>query len=272
MPDSFRACFINLDRHTSRRTYMEDKAATLGLRMTRIRAVDALSDPLPQEYIPRKYTNPRWSLNSLEQAIFASHRKAWKFAADANLPVIVMEDDLLMSDDFVKVVEAIAREKADFDILRLNTSVQSLLFGPPSALGASICVRRLHQTAADAGCYMLPASSAQRLLQGSQQFCNTLDDFIFTPRRNWRVYQLCEPIASQVVHHTNESSDWRKKGIVVSERLDNAQAYTKERAPVSFRIVKEARKLQVKMRLAFLSALSRGEQRIENRLRSDRRD
>ncbi|WP_060604224.1 glycosyltransferase family 25 protein [Aureimonas altamirensis] len=98
------AVFINLDRAQERRAFMEAQAAALGLPLHRLPAVEAGSiDDATRAALGRSWERP---LSAPELACFLSHRAAWQRAVDADAPLLVLEDDAVLSPRLPQVLRA----------------------------------------------------------------------------------------------------------------------------------------------------------------------
>ena len=99
------AVFINLDRASERRAFMERQAASLGLSLRRLPAVEAGSiDDATRATLGRSWERP---LSAPELACFLSHRAAWQRAVDTDAPLLVLEDDAVLSPRLPRVLRAI---------------------------------------------------------------------------------------------------------------------------------------------------------------------
>ncbi|MCM2502094.1 glycosyltransferase family 25 protein [Aureimonas altamirensis] len=98
------AVYINLDRAVERRAFMETQATALGLSLRRLPAVEAGSiDDATCATLGRSWERP---LSRAELACFLSHRAAWQRAADAGMPLLVLEDDAVLSPRIPQVLRA----------------------------------------------------------------------------------------------------------------------------------------------------------------------
>lgn len=246
--------FINLDREVDRCALMLRSATNLGLRFDRISACDlaTLSTKPPNEYLPFKFSNERWALRPFETAVFESHRKAWKAFLSTDNPFgVIMEDDILFSRNFADEMNAITGSGFDFDVLKINHSIQTRRMGPPQVLAGGLSVRMIYENIADAGCYMLTRKAAEALLSQSQTYSSHLDDFVFSPDRNLKTFQLIPPNCAQLIYFDSEH---QAPNISISTRLKIKENIPK--GPLTFRIWKELRRLTKRSRIRLRSSLN----------------
>jgi len=108
-----RAIFINLDRASDRRQWVESQAATLGFALERHAAVDGASLMPPE--------GGHISAGAL--ACFHSHREAWKLVASGDEPyAAIFEDDVHLSSDLPRFLSDASWIPADADIVHLGRS------------------------------------------------------------------------------------------------------------------------------------------------------
>ncbi len=178
-----KAYLINLDRATERRTYMSEELSRLWPELTveRTLAVDIKSPDWtpPPEYQPGRWRSDRWSLAPSDIEIFCSHMDAWARIAAGPGPGLVLEDDLLFSDQFRRSVEAIVSNPRA-GVVRLDGLATPLLLGPPEPVGDSVAVSALHSLAPSAAAYLIWPDSASALLT-EVRIERTVDDFLFDP-------------------------------------------------------------------------------------------
>ena len=138
---------INMARNTTR---MEHAAAALervGLAFTRFEAVDGRA--LPSEELARIYdpianlTRARHPMVEPEIGCYLSHLAIWeRITAGKADGAIILEDDFICADDFAHVLEAVAHDQGDWDILKLFSARkgQKLLDARPFSAGREIAV------------------------------------------------------------------------------------------------------------------------------------
>jgi glycosyl transferase, family 25 len=162
-----RAVFINLDRASERRAFMEGQGARLGLALERVRAVET-GDISPEV---EAQLNGRWErrLSAPELGCFLSHHGLWREIAAGAGPVLVLEDDAVLSRRIGAALPVLTGfEGADF--LNLE-SFDRKRFAARRAqdLGDGIAVRRMYRDKSGSAAYLLWPSGARKLVERTQR-------------------------------------------------------------------------------------------------------
>ncbi|ESW59845.1 MAG: hypothetical protein Q27BPR15_15175 [Rhodobacter sp. CACIA14H1] len=249
--------FINLEQDQSRRSLMQRSASRLGLTFQRVSAFDLqrLGKEPTQHAKSTGYRNERWGLRPFEIAVFESHRRAWSIflQSDAEL-CVVMEDDLLFAEFFRDAIDAAAKVGDRFDIVKINHSVQPRLMGRPKSISNGHILRPILENVSDAGCYLLTRHAAKVLLQRSQGYSSHLDDFVFSPDRRLRTFQLFQPACGQIIHLDDVA---KSTDFTVSTRLLQTDHVIK--GPRPFRVWKELRRITKRTGWKIRAFFKRGE-------------
>lgn len=238
---------INLDRVPRRWTFVHDQfvAAGLGQAVHRFSAVDARApDFVAPGYAPHSWGD-RWELELGEQAIFESHRAAWHLVRDqAPHGAVICEDDILVSGEFAKVLEALP--DADLGLVKLDGFNSVRRYGPLQKIG-SLCVRQILEPVPSAACYFVNRSSADRLIEESRAYCATLDDYLFAPRAGLPPVQLFPAVAVQGMCCASLEGAGLPDWIGQSERADAHSARRAGKGPTAYRAGKELSRLARRM-------------------------
>ncbi len=238
-----RYMFINLDRVPERARFMEGQARKVGIdaQIDRIAATDALTEAPSDRYRPHGW-GPRWELSRSEIACFESHRRCWQRLRDEGLShAVILEDDVILSTRLPEAVAALCAAGPPADVVKLDGVRQMVRYGSRIPVGASeFGLRAILQTVHSAGCYLVSAAGADKLLAASASFCDHLDDFVFNPRAAWSIAQIEPAVALQAVL----AAGFHASGEVgQSERTRQAGINAaKARGPLPYRVLKEARR------------------------------
>ncbi len=222
--------FINLERDARRREHMVSQFARLGIEPQRFQATlwDALSQQSQRQlYCPalnrRQFHKP---LSSGEKGCYASHIGAWRWLVDSpHAALVVLEDDVQLSKDFVPVLQSIEALDTPWDMIKLmgrtNPSRDRQVSQEAQlALGHSlVSYRRIPSGTVG---YVLSRGSAARLLAARVPFGRPVDVDI----RHWwecgvRVSGVepqlvsLDPVGRQSslgesVHEAGAAAKWRK--------------------------------------------------------------
>lgn len=182
------AFYINLDRRTDRRAFMEQQLAEIGLSAERLPAItpDMFRD---DDFISTSLHEARCELSEVEIAISLSHFAIWKrMLAKGDRHVLVMEDDLRLSPLLPGFLSGFVSRNVDLSVLRLETQLSRVLIShraQPAPAGLSF-----HDPLSfegGAGAYIISAEHARRVIESPRRFLLPLDDMLFSPKTPVRV-------------------------------------------------------------------------------------
>jgi glycosyl transferase, family 25 len=162
-----RAVFINLDRAGERRWFMEEQAARLGIAMVRVPAMRA-------EDIARaeaEALNGRWErpLTGAELGCFLSHRTIWRAVAAGDEPVLVLEDDVMLSRRLAGALPRLAG-LSGVEFLNIESYGRKRFLGRRALrVAEGLAVLRLHRDKSGSGAYLLWPSGARKLLRQAER-------------------------------------------------------------------------------------------------------
>lgn len=134
-----------------------------------------------------------------ELACFASHYRVWQQVAQRQAPVLVLEDDAMLSTRSVQFLRSLPSLQG-IDHLSLETRLRHKLLGPVEPLAgaaADMGVARLFQDRTGAAAYVLWPSGAQRLVSKAQRCGVALADAFIANDAGLRSYQAVPPMAFQ---------------------------------------------------------------------------
>lgn len=160
--DMISAVVINLDQSVSRWQFQQEQLARLGIVMRRWPAVKT-TDFTEREY---RQLSDGWErkLRPAEVACFLSHQMVWQYVAETNQPVLVLEDDALLSQRVPAILQALMG-RADLDYVNLETRQRrKLLNKQGSMLCEDYALYRLYQDRNGSAAYVLFPSGARKLL------------------------------------------------------------------------------------------------------------
>ncbi|MDU9006291.1 glycosyltransferase family 25 protein [Sedimentitalea todarodis] len=229
---------INLDRDPGRfaETLEQFDAAGLKDSVVRVPAIDAqATDFASPGYAPHRWLD-RWELKLSERAVFESHRSVWQRIADGeDVFGIVCEDDILVSETFPEVLVEL-----DFGaqgVVKLDGFSADRRYGDAQSMGGR-ALWDIVEPVPSAACYAVSKGAAHILLRASEQYCATLDDFVFAPRAGLHPVQLVPAIAVQrmcciVQEGTADTMDSTRESRDQSSRA---------RGPIAYRLRKEIRR------------------------------
>lgn len=171
-----RAVFINLDRAGERRLFMERQGERLGLAFERVRAVEA--GEIDAALSAR--LNGRWErpLTPAELGCFLSHHGLWREIAEGSAPVLVLEDDAILSRHLTDALPVLAGfGRAEF--LNLESFERRRFVARKAlALRDGVAVRRVFRDKSGSAAYFLWPAGARKLLARAERGAAPVDAFL----------------------------------------------------------------------------------------------
>lgn len=234
---------INLDRMPERWDFVRAQFAAAGLadQTTRFSAVDASAPGFHAPgYAPHSWRD-RWELETSEQAVFESHLALWRQVADHHPDgAVICEDDILVSQRFGTALQALDLPR--FGVVKLDGFAAQRRYGPVLDMGGWP-VRPILEAVPSAACYALGAEAARQLVAAADGYCETLDDFVFAPRPGLTPVQLFPAVAVQGMSCVAGPAGPIPGAIAHSQRDGPARPRAASKGPLSYRLLKEARRL-----------------------------
>jgi len=184
-----RIYYINLDRRSDRRDWMEALAGARGLELTRIAAVDASSPDFAMQVRDMKRKGPTGEMSNNTLACTLSHFKAWKTFVDdpaAGDLAVVLEDDVNLAPAVAQALAVLATaDLGEFGLIKLelfDTMTKGAVVGRPRTIGEGFNLRRSFQIMAGSAAYIVTRDLARRFLQYRSTIRAPVDHFLFYPR------------------------------------------------------------------------------------------
>jgi len=123
---NYQILVISLERSLERRKKIINEFSKYDLSWSFLNAIDGRKLKFPVVgYSAKK--NKRlvgYELSNGEIACFLSHKMAWKKCVSENKPTIIMEDDIELSDEFIKVIDTLILNQLEWDLVRLQGILQ----------------------------------------------------------------------------------------------------------------------------------------------------
>lgn len=114
---------VNLERSVDRRRSMEELLVREGVEATFFPAVDGRGTRHPLfEHVDQRLAEVRrgFQLNPGEIGCFASHYLLWEQAVSNSEPVLILEDDIVVSSGFAEAVDLVERHIEARGLIRLS--------------------------------------------------------------------------------------------------------------------------------------------------------
>lgn len=193
--------YINLDRRTDRRAWMETRLSALALEAERISAYtpDDVPDDILQARDALRWRQP---LFENEIACCLSHRKALRRFLESGAPMaVILEDDVHLAKCFREQIMHLT-ERSDFDVVQLEACNGEIRTGVPGrAIVDGSAIHPIAQTGYGAAAYLITRRGAQLYTSRPLDLSATADEWLFDMRfskpRGVRAVQLVPGIAVQ---------------------------------------------------------------------------
>ena len=183
---------INLDRETERMAFQETQMLRLGLQFERLPAITVTD--IDQTELAVRAEQWERPMRHSEVACLFSHREAWKIVAAGNGPILILEDDALLSTKTPQILTALENlDCADHVSLEIR-SRQKLLDFKSKTLCDNTVFTRLYQDRSGAAAYILWPKGARKLLNRSDRAAG-LSDAIIAAAYEMSSWQI-EPAAA----------------------------------------------------------------------------
>ncbi|WP_133123000.1 glycosyltransferase family 25 protein [Zhengella mangrovi] len=169
---------INLAGAPERMDFQQRQLSRLGLALQRLEAsTPGDIDPPRDDRYWRSWERP---LSDTEKACFHSHRRAWAMIAAGRVPVLVLEDDAILSRTVPEVLAGLAGLEA-VDLVVLEARGRRKLVGRTvRARFGGWSLTDLFQDRCGAAAYVLWPSAAARLVEAARRRCGLADAFLWS--------------------------------------------------------------------------------------------
>ena len=247
-----KALVINLQSATERMSAMAHQLRGLGLDFDRIEATN--SDQAAMTLTAEYWQSWERPLKDTEKACLLSHIEAWEKVIAAHQPMLILEDDAVLSKHVPQLLEAL-RGRVDIDHLTLETrDRRKLLAHKAEPVTETLALRRLLQDRSGAAAYLLWPSGAQKLIAHTKRRAG-LADAVICQAYDMASYQVEPACAVQQDRCAlyGIATDYEPRSAI-----DAGQA-AKEKKSLRFRLRRAS--AQLRMGLRQLAFAGRAEQR-----------
>jgi glycosyl transferase family 25 len=183
---------INLAEATDRLSFQEKQMLRLDLDYEILRAVSVQHISEATHYqLSMGWERP---LRRTELACFLSHHKAWQVVLKKKQPMLILEDDALLSR-YSAVLLKMLEQRNDCDLISLEVRGRQKIVGERQALVEDFSLMPLYQDRTGAAAYILWPSGAQILLDKAKATPPALADAFISSTYQLRCLQI-EPAAA----------------------------------------------------------------------------
>lgn len=184
---------INLDSAKDRRAFQDEQLSFYGLDYEFLGAVSV--DGITQNTYQQHYHDWQRPLKKTEVACYYSHRSTWQRVINDNQPMLILEDDALLSKYLAELLPILEQEQGA-DLINLeNRGRKKFVSKTAKSIGSQAKLLQLYQDRTGAACYILWPSGAQKLLECEQQKGIALADAHITACHQLKAFQV-EPAAA----------------------------------------------------------------------------
>ena len=168
---------INLDRNPERLAYMTRQLDDLGLVFTRLPATDGAH--IEQDEFDRRSRSYMRPITRSELGCLTSHVRAWRHCVESGRPILVLEDDVLLSSrlrDFLAEIEAL--DLPGLINLETRGADKRISRNPVAATKSGVRLYRLLIDNGGTAAYVVSPPAASALLELSRTYAAPADAFV----------------------------------------------------------------------------------------------
>ncbi len=179
---------ISLTNAEERRNFQQEQLSKLGLDF---RFLDATStNNIDKTTYKQHYKDWQRPLKETEVACYYSHRHAWDRVIQSNKPVLILEDDALLSKCIPSLLKDLS-DKKNTDLINLeNRGRKKFISRSGEAITCGSKLLKLYQDRTGAAGYILWPSGAKKLIQCEKRKGIALADAHITACNNLNSYQV----------------------------------------------------------------------------------
>ena len=148
-------------------------------------------------------------LSNGEKGCYTSHIRAWKILLESDAEkIVVLEDDISLNDEFIKILDAIDKSDQEWDMIKLigrerNEKIKS----SENLLGTQNLIRYKKIPSCTTG-YVLSRSGAKKLISSRIPFGRPIDiDLRFFWENDLKILGV-HPAAISLADSSTQSSIW----------------------------------------------------------------
>jgi len=154
---------INLSSENKRRKFQERQLAKLDLDFSILNATSIID--IDDKTYQKHYYDWQRPLRRSEVACYYSHRRCWEKVIDNNKPMLILEDDALLSKEVPLILSELESHN-NIDLVDLEVTARKKIVSKTSkTLQSNNTLIKLYLNSSGAGGYILYPSGAKKLLQ-----------------------------------------------------------------------------------------------------------
>lgn len=174
---------INLERSIERKMRMSELLTTTGVEYEFFPAIDGRNSIISGYDSLRRIKEKGHPLTLGEQACFLSHRALWLKCIELNTPIVIMEDDVDLTENFSYVLKHASIHLSSYKYIRLGRApIKSTLILPMvvtlACLNDTTKLVKYSRGPSGAYGYIIHPDAARKLVNSSRSFWMPVDDYM----------------------------------------------------------------------------------------------
>ncbi|HHF0488576.1 TPA: glycosyltransferase family 25 protein [Vibrio antiquarius] len=214
---------ISLKRSVERRERIASQLEASGIEFSFLDAADAQQGNFPlSERRNDQLTKKRfgYKLVDSEVACFSSHLQAWQIAAESSAPLLILEDNCDLTDEFFEYFKHLPKIAVEFDFLKL-CATSPKKYKNIKAFDSKIKIIRYYRRTCGIMGYIISPKAAQSFIHNAAQFIEPVDDYMEKPYKHGIFTYCLKPdlVVRAKIDSTIGSSRKNKQGITIIDKL-----------------------------------------------------
>ncbi|MCW9716154.1 MULTISPECIES: glycosyltransferase family 25 protein [Avibacterium] len=226
---------IHIESAKDREKLIKEQFDKLGIKFQFFPAVNARENPehpLFSHYNSEKHFQRKGRTLSLgELGCFASHYSLWKECANSNTPIIVLEDDITILNNFESVYSQLDKVLAKYPFVWLHRNYRNNAKQEIENFGA-FSVAKFYKDYVCTQGYAITPKVAQQFLEYCQEWIYPVDDqmarFYENKIENFAIYPPCIEHKEEIVSLIGKDKRGEKK-ITISSKIRREYFNLKDR-------------------------------------------
>ena len=222
---------ISLCRSLDRRAKVAQELQKTSLSWTFLDAVDgsALQTPPPEYRALKVKCLQGYELTPNEIGCYLSHKEAWKYCVEKNIPTLIFEDDFVLTPEFEHVVSALLSSPNSWSFVRLQ-GLYEVSYQDISLIDGVHLVKNIGD-AVGATAYLLKPEIARALILQSADIYEPVDHFLEHQKKHGLEFLAVRPYPVDITRAKSTIDDrderapvqgLRKRFRSVARALDRA--------------------------------------------------
>ncbi|HAS8528620.1 TPA: glycosyltransferase family 25 protein [Vibrio vulnificus] len=210
-----KICVVSLPSSLERRQRMQNQLEKLNVDFEFFNAIDGSKpDFLNFDKVDNSLTFSRkgYHLKTGEIACFSSHYELWKHCVELNQPLIILEDNVDISDDFPTLIDTLSNEISRFGYIKLAATFPSK-FSLITPLTDRYSLGQYRKKTCGTTAYTISPKAAKQLIQHAEKFIEPVDDYLEKPwRHGVKTYSIAPSLfqRAQIASTISSNSNHRK--------------------------------------------------------------